>query len=206
MRLTLFFAPFVQVPSVLTLNKRIVMRLFPRQFGFVIALFYLCSPESRANNADNWELASHIGSNGLVAAALALPAYHRDWQGAKQAGLSVLATTTIVISSKNMIDATRPDKSENDSFPSNHAANAFAAATTLNIRYGYQVGLPAYGIATLVGVGRIKADRHYLQDVVAGAIIGSASAWFFTERFDSNVQVLPWVTSRELGVTLALRW
>lgn len=79
-------------------------------------------------------------------------------------------------------------------------------ATTLNLRYGWKYGLPAYAIATLVGEGRIQANRHHLKDVLAGATIGSISAWIFTDSFAENVQVVAWADRHEAGLTVAINW
>ncbi len=147
-----------------------------------------------------------IGAYGLVATAAAVPAYKGDWEGFWQAGFSIGAASGIGLIGKTTIDAERPDKSGNDSFPSNHTANAFASATTLYLRYGWEAGLPAYGVAALVGVGRVEAKKHYWRDVLAGAALGTLSAYVFTDAYDENVQLVPWVTSEDVGVSITYRW
>ncbi len=166
----------------------------------------LVSLSVNASNSDNWETFSDVGAFGLVGVALALPAYKDDWEGFKQAGYSVITAAGVGLIGKSLIDAERPDKSGNDSFPSNHTANAFAAATTLNFRYGWKIGFPAYGIATLVGVGRVQADKHYWKDVLAGALIGSLAGWVFTDSFDDSVRVVPWAGINEAGITVSINW
>ena len=76
----------------------------------------------------------------------------------------------------------------------------------MNLRYGWKFGLPAYGIATLVGVGRVQADKHYWKDVLAGALIGSLAGWVFTDPFDDSVQVVPWTGVNEAGLTISINW
>ncbi|MFG0606725.1 phosphatase PAP2 family protein [Vibrio mimicus] len=159
-----------------------------------------------ADNAKNWETFSDIGTYGLVGLALAMPAYQSDWQGITQAGLSIATASGVGLLTKSLVDEERPDGSDNDSFPSNHTANAFAAATTLNIRYGWEVGLPAYGIAALSGLGRFEGNKHYWRDVLAGAALGTVSAWIFTEPFDDSVQVLPWIEGDQAGISVTMRW
>jgi membrane-associated phospholipid phosphatase len=66
----------------------------------------------------------------------------------------------------------RPDGSNNQSFPSGHASNAFTLATVAERHYGWKVGAPAYALAAAVGYSRIVRDKHYLSDVVAGATLG----------------------------------
>ncbi len=185
----------------------LVSMWFGMRFKQVALLGLSCvSLSVSATGSDGWELISDIGAYGLVGAALATPAYKEDWQGFRQAAYSIATASAVGLVGKVTIDAERPDKSGNDSFPSNHTANAFASATTLNIRYGWQVGLPAYGVATLVGVGRVQADKHYWQDVAVGAAIGSLSGWLFTDKFDESVQLTPWATTKGAGLSVTYVW
>ncbi|MCK6264120.1 phosphatase PAP2 family protein [Vibrio sp. ZSDE26] len=157
-------------------------------------------------SSDSWSTLSDIGAYGLVGVALAVPAYKEDWQGFQQAGLSIATGAAVAFVGKVSIDSERPDGSNNHSFPSGHTTNAFSSATTLYLRYGWEAGLPAYTMATLVGVGRVEADRHYWKDVLAGAAIGVASAWVFTDAFDENVQLVPWIENDSYGVSMRYRW
>jgi membrane-associated phospholipid phosphatase len=167
----------------------------------------LCASFSvNASNSDNWGTFSDVGAVGLVGLALAAPAYKNDWEGFRQAGYSIVTASGIGLVGKSLVNEERPDKSGNDSFPSNHSANAFAAATMLDRRYGWEYGFPAYGVATLVGVGRVKADKHYWKDVLAGAVIGVSSGWAFTEAFDDNVRVVPWAERNGAGLTASISW
>lgn len=170
----------------------------------VVSIF--CAQSANAMSEKDWDVLTDIGAYGLVATAAAVPAYKGDWEGFWQAGFSIGAASGIGLIGKTTIDAERPDKSGNDSFPSNHTANAFASATNLYLRYGWEAGLPAYGVATLVGVGRVEAKKHYWRDVLAGAALGTLTAYVFTDAYDENVQLVPWVTSEDMGVSLTYRW
>jgi membrane-associated phospholipid phosphatase len=66
----------------------------------------------------------------------------------------------------------RPDGSDNLSFPSGHASNAFAWATVGASHYGWKLGVPGYLLAGLIGVSRMEKNAHHLSDVLAGAGIG----------------------------------
>jgi len=69
------------------------------------------------------------------------------------------------------------DTADKYSMPSGHTTAAFAIATMLTLRYPKPyVYIPAYVWATFVGYGRIYMGLHYPSDVLAGAILGSASA------------------------------
>ena len=153
-----------------------------------------------------WDDISGVGVYSLVGTALILPSTRKDWEGLRQAAYSMGTALGVTTVGKALIDEERPDDSDDDSFPSGHTANAFAAATTLHRRYGWEVGFPAYAVATLTGVARERSREHYWWDVLAGAAIGSASGWYFTDAFDSNVQLVPWVDSKGAGLSVSLRW
>jgi hypothetical protein len=61
------------------------------------------------------------------------------------------------------------------SFPSGHTTEAFAVASVIATEYdaGWVKGV-AYGSAALVGFARIHHQAHFLSDVTAGALIGTA--------------------------------
>ena len=142
----------------------------------------------------------------MIATALALPKVRDDNDGLRQAFYSIGSAAAITFVGKNLTDHERPDESDNNSFPSGHAANAFASATTLHRRYGWKTGLPAYAVATLTGVARERARKHHWYDVVAGAAVGTLTGWYFTEKFNDQVQLVPWVSSEGGGVVVSMRW
>ena len=73
---------------------------------------------------------------------------------------------------KKAAKRTRPDGSDNLSFPSGHASTAFAWATVAQSHYGWKVGVPSYLAASAIGFSRISNNKHHLSDVLAGATIG----------------------------------
>jgi membrane-associated phospholipid phosphatase len=75
---------------------------------------------------------------------------------------------------KYVAQRTRPDGSSH-SFPSGHAASAFATASVLQSELGWKAGVPAYAAATWIAASRVQTDRHYLSDVIAGATLGILS-------------------------------
>ena len=66
----------------------------------------------------------------------------------------------------------RPDGSDKLSFPSGHTSAAFSLAAVADHHYGWKVGLPAYVLASGIGLSRIESNRHHLSDVLAGATLG----------------------------------
>jgi membrane-associated phospholipid phosphatase len=73
---------------------------------------------------------------------------------------------------KYSVQRTRPDASDSLSFPSGHTSTAFSLAAVANHHYGWKVGVPAYVLASGIGLSRIESNRHHLSDVLAGATIG----------------------------------
>ena len=63
------------------------------------------------------------------------------------------------------------------SFPSGHAATAFAAASVLERHLGYRASWPALAAATYVATSRLVDNRHFLSDVLMGAGVGTAAGW-----------------------------
>lgn len=64
------------------------------------------------------------------------------------------------------------------SFPSGHTSGAFANATSLSLAFRkWYVVIPAYSWATLMGYSRMYLGVHYPSDVLAGAVLGSSTAW-----------------------------
>ena len=170
----------------------------------VAAALLLAAP-AHASDKD-WATASDIGRDALVVTALGLPAVQGDWQGTKQAAFSMGAAFAVTSGLKLVIEEERPDESNDKSFPSGHTSVSFAAAATLHKRYGWEIGLPAHVVATFVGVARVKADKHFVHDVIAGAAIGEASGWLLTDRKNDRVQWLPWGDAHSGGVTVAMRF
>lgn len=99
---------------------------------------------------------------------------------------------------KAMIKEERPDHSDNKSFPSGHAAMAFAAARSIDKEFRKDciwIPIAGYAAATAVGIQRVARDRHHWYDVVAGAAVGFGSAeltWWLSDKLlggDSNFAV-----------------
>jgi membrane-associated phospholipid phosphatase len=66
----------------------------------------------------------------------------------------------------------------NYSFPSGHTSEAFATATSLSMAFPkWYVIAPSFLWASAVGYSRMDLGVHYPSDVLAGAIVGSGSAY-----------------------------
>ena len=173
-------------------------------FAFAGAALAVATP-ARASDS-GWANASTVGRDGLMIAALAIPAVHGDLEGVGRAGLALGATRLATDGLKSTIHEERPDESDDRSFPSGHTSMSFASAATLHKRYGWKYGVPAYAVATFVGAARVKADKHFVHDVIAGAVLGEAAGWLITTRKDSSVQWLPWGDAHGGGATVAVHF
>jgi len=111
------------------------------------------SPAAAAD-AD-WRAFSDVAAGALVAASVAVPVVDGDRDGTWQAVRSAAAVSLYTEGLKAVVHEQRPDGSGDDSFPSGHTARSFAAATTLWVRQGAAVGVPALALAGLVGVARV---------------------------------------------------
>ena len=68
------------------------------------------------------------------------------------------------------------------SFVSDAAAPAFAIAEAVSgaFDHAWWATVPAYAVATAVGVGRMGQDQHWASDVAASALLGIATTRLFT--------------------------
>ncbi len=99
--------------------------------------------------------------------------------------VAVLGANLVVEGLKRAVGRVRPDgdrKRSNSSFPSGHAATAFALAWVLTRRWR-RLGPAFFLLALLVSYSRLYLNRHFLSDVVAGAVIGLLVAWLVARRW-----------------------
>ena len=171
---------------------------------FAIAASLLVASPAHASERD-WAKASDVGRDVLFYTALGYPAVQGDWSGLGQAALTLGSTRLATDGLKDVVGEERPDGSNNKSFPSGHTSMSFAAAGTLHKRYGWEIGIPAHAVAAFVGAARVKANKHYVHDVIAGGALGEAAAWLVTRRESDKVQWLPWGDTRGAGVSLVIR-
>ena len=69
------------------------------------------------------------------------------------------------------------------SFPSGHAATAFAFATGVGHELPY-AAIPLRALAALVAYSRVHTGVHYPADVVAGALLGTMLAQLTSQAVD----------------------
>jgi membrane-associated phospholipid phosphatase len=128
-----------------------------------------------------------------------------DEIGRAQFYKSFLSNGVVTTAFKYGIDANRPDGSDNDSFPSAHTSLTFNSATFIHKRYGLKYALPIYAGASFVAWSRVDAKKHYTRDVVAGALFGSLSSYYFTSPF-KDLSFVPLVSTSNVGLQVSYRW
>lgn len=130
--------------------------------------------------------ADHSKLSFTVAAALALrPGRPRDAALLGVAAIGVASASANLLG-KTLVRRPRPDPVNvplgrhvpmpiSASFPSGHTASAFAFAAAVGSRYPWSAA-PLGMLATAVGYSRVHTGVHYPGDVIAGALLGVASA------------------------------
>jgi len=110
---------------------------------------------------------------------------------------SIAASAGLSMLTKRVVQRERPGegggicgctaKRSDTSFPSNHAAVAFAAVTPFAQEYDAPW---LYGLAAVGAMGRVADRQHWVSDVVAGGIVGYAiGSWLWqAQRDDSKSQ------------------
>jgi len=142
----------------------------------------------------------------LPAVAGGTAAVKRDWTGAKQFGFSFGAASGTVFGLKEIVEKDRPDAADNRSFPSGHTMMSFSGASFLQRRYGNKLGIPALAAASFVGFTRIKGQKHFADDVIAGAGIALLYNYWLVKPLHKNVQIQPLSKDGGYGAQLTAHW
>ena len=109
-----------------------------------------------------------------------------DMDGTKNFLKSYIATSATTYLLKITTHRLSPDGSDYMSFPSGHTSSAFAGASFIHFRYGFQYSIPMYLLASFTGYSRIYAKKHYIEDVIVGAGIAIFNSWYFTSRYNKD--------------------
>jgi membrane-associated phospholipid phosphatase len=154
--------------------------------------------------SDSIEQAGNILQFVLPGAAVGLTIGYKDFPGALQFGESAGVTLGVTYILKYSVNETRPNGA-GQSFPSAHTSISFSAAEFMRKRYGWEYGVPAYGLASFVAYSRVEANEHHPHDVVAGAAIGIASSFILTKPY-KGWRVEPDVGEGYYGFRLSRSW
>lgn len=126
---------------------------------------------------DAWNRFADVGRATLVGAATVLP-HRKDSNPARVGAGTVLLTIKLLTKVlKELVPERRPNGENNNSFPSEHAAECVASAMIVEREYPGKIGAAAWALAASVSMARIISKKHHPRDVAAGVVIGSAAVW-----------------------------
>jgi membrane-associated phospholipid phosphatase len=112
---------------------------------------------------------------------------------------------------------TRPDGSDRLSFPSAHASSTAAFAASISEMYDWdlKVSVPLYATALFVGASRVRDNKHYLSDVIAGLTLGTVVGTSFARhhkeknagiRLNRNISFSPIFEKDVKGGVFTMKW
>jgi undecaprenyl-diphosphatase len=154
-----------------------------------VALWFLARPYGELK----WKLAcvSALASAGL--AMLANQVISHAWDRTRP--------FTAHEASTHLLSAPSPDPS----FPSDHAAAAFAIAFAI-LAFSRRGGILFLAAALLIGVSRVALGLHYPSDVLAGVVVGWLAAMVVTRAAGGWVLRLVRLASRVSDPLLGAVW
>ncbi len=164
------------------------------------ALAFAAALSAAQASTDRERRAGDVLSLALPAGVLAAEAWRGDGEGAWQLVQTFALSTGITELLKKHTGVTRPDGSDDRSFPSGHAARAFSAAAYVHQRHGWEAAWPLYAVATYVGHTRVQAQRHRWSEVAVAAGLSYGIARWRVTPAGSAVAVVP----QDGGVMLSL--
>ena len=174
-----------------------VYMTYKTPFSLILLLFFnfLHAQEVEPNNSthEKWEYiledTGDVLQLAIPATALIATLIEKDYKGTKQFAYSYGSSLIIAHTLKKLNKKQRPEnRNLYDSFPSGHTTSAFSGASFIQRRYGWKYGIPAYTLATIVGVSRMEGPDgwHDTWDVLAGAAIGIGTTYIFTTPYQKE--------------------
>lgn len=134
---------------------------------------------------------------------------------------SIISSGIIGVSVKTIVGRSRPLANQgtthfapfsdsNSSFFSGHSTQAFTLAAVISENYNETwIDVAAYGMATLVAIGRTYHDKHFTSDVVTGAVIGTLVGKSVVAHNkdlrgnNNNLSVTPAISQGSVGIQIA---
>jgi membrane-associated phospholipid phosphatase len=157
--------------------------------------------------ADQHRRAGDVLRYALPAGVVACELWRSDEEGLWQFGKSWAVTIVATEALKRSTHVERPDGSDDLSFPSRHASDAFAAASYMHRRHGIEQAWPWYLAASYVGWSRVQSSRHRWVDIAgSAALAGAASWWLVSPAGGPRVSVVPMLGPGQVAVEVRARW
>lgn len=170
--------------------------------SLLTAVLVACAGGAIADS-DAERKAGDVLATAMPLGTLGVELWRGETTGARQFAVSFVVTVTATEVLKRTTHVERPDGTNDESFPSGHAARAFSSATYVHRRYGFGDAWPLYAMATYVGYTRVVSDRHRWADVAGAAGVAALSSWWLVDPRQS-VTVSLSRRSLSIGWTTAL--
>lgn len=151
--------------------------------------------EGRTESSDDvWKALSYLGKGGtllVLSGGLYAAGELADSKSIRKTAIlsleSYLISGVIVLGIKYVVGRARPYTEEGKSsfnpfssgsshysMPSGHTTSAFSVASVIAYQSdSLALDIAAYSLATLVGISRLKLDKHWASDLVIGAALGT---------------------------------
>ncbi|NOZ13412.1 MAG: phosphatase PAP2 family protein [Acidobacteria bacterium] len=180
------------------------MKLFCQFCLAMLLLFSFISPVNANDTAGKTGDAIQVL---LPLAACGLTFRYHDGEGRNQFYKAFFSSMALSYVLKFSIDDNRPNGSKSEvAFVSAHTSAAFSGAAFIQRRYGWKFGAPAYALAAYVGWSRIHVHAHDYDDVLRGAAIGIAGAYYFARPISKHVMLYPIVGAHTMGIGISANW
>ena len=95
--------------------------------------------------------------------------FNKDRAWTMMTALMISNATTLAL--KGIVNNRAPNESIL-AWPSGHTASSFTVASVLDEFYGPEIGIPAYGFASVVAWRMMDTGDHWASDVVFGGVLG----------------------------------
>ena len=175
------------------------------------------STEDAIEASDNLKSATTFA---MVGTALAVPNGEGAWEWKPERLLlefgAVQVNNLLTNGLKSATGRERPDGSDNRSFPSGHASQAFTRATLAcrnvdqipSLSNGWRVTLKTSFRVIAAGTAwaRVEGGKHYPSDVLVGAALGNFVAIFVHDAFlpaDSKTRLNATFSRKEISFSVA---
>jgi membrane-associated phospholipid phosphatase len=148
-------------------------------FGAWAALYANSSVETIEEVGDVTQILPALTGMGMALGT-------KDWVGTRQYIYGLLTATAMTHFQKNAVDKYRPNASNTQSYPSGHTQASFSGAGFIQRRYGPKWGIPAMVMASYTAFSRVRAQKHFTDDVISGMSIGLIGNWIFVDPADKD--------------------
>ena len=148
--------------------------------------------------------------------ALGLKSKHRFIDRSVILTVAYITSDFVVHNTKNLTKVARPNNDAFNSFPSQHVAVAFIAASFLDHELGYispWIPVGGYLAAGYVAYARVARNAHWTSDVLMGAAVGitmtNLSYWAYDKimsTFPKNLTLTPIIDNQQTGLYVCYRF